>query len=108
MASILLFILAITILVLSLWDFAKRSQGRSDISTGGNNTRDKRNLKSNESTNRDNWRWLFQSKRERRRDYYRNEYLKSDAWSRKRYVVLRRDNWRCVYCGGLATQVHHK
>lgn len=43
-----------------------------------------------------------------RRDYYRNEYLKSDAWKRKRYVVLKRDKWRCVYCGARATQVHHK
>ena len=43
-----------------------------------------------------------------RRDYYRNVYLKSDAWQRKRYVVLKRDNWRCVYCGEKATQVHHK
>ena len=42
-----------------------------------------------------------------RRDYYRNVYLKSDAWQRKRYVVLKRDNWRCVYCGNQATQVHH-
>ncbi len=42
-----------------------------------------------------------------RRDYYREVYLKSDAWMRKRNVVLRRDNWRCVYCGGRATQVHH-
>ena len=23
------------------------------------------------------------------------EYLKSDAWQRKRYVVLKRDNWTC-------------
>ena len=22
-------------------------------------------------------------------------YLKSDAWKRKRYVVLKRDNWTC-------------
>jgi 5-methylcytosine-specific restriction endonuclease McrA len=42
-----------------------------------------------------------------RRSYYRNVYLKSDAWQRKRYVVLKRDNWRCVHCGGRATQVHH-
>ena len=41
-----------------------------------------------------------------RRDYYR-EYLKSDAWKRKRYVVLKRDNWTCRYCGAKATQVHH-
>jgi 5-methylcytosine-specific restriction endonuclease McrA len=50
----------------------------------------------------------FEEKRKRRRDYYRNEYLKSDAWKRKRYIVLKRDNWHCVYCGGRATQVHHK
>ena len=52
--------------------------------------------------------WVFRKKRERRRSYYRNEYLKSDDWKRKRYVVLKRDNWRCVYCGAPATQVHHK
>ncbi len=53
-------------------------------------------------------RWEFEEKRKGRRDYYRNEYLKSDAWKRKRYVVLKRDNWRCVYCGAPATQIHHK
>ena len=42
--------------------------------------------------------WLFNFQRKRRRDYYR-EYLKSDAWKRKRYVVLKRDNWTCQYCG---------
>lgn len=42
-----------------------------------------------------------------RQDYYRNVYLKSEAWKRKRYVVLKRDNWRCVYCGAEATEVHH-
>ena len=42
-----------------------------------------------------------------RREYYNEVYLKSDAWRRKRFVVLRRDNWRCKYCGGRATQVHH-
>lgn len=50
----------------------------------------------------------FEVKRQQRRDYYRDDYLKSDDWKRKRYVVLKRDNWRCVYCGGQATQVHHK
>jgi len=50
--------------------------------------------------------WLFEIGRKRRSDYYR-DYLKSDEWKRKRYVVLKRDNWRCVYCGGRATQVHH-
>ena len=53
-------------------------------------------------------RWEAEVKRIRRRDYYRDEYLKSDEWARKRYVVLKRDNWRCVYCGARATQVHHK
>ena len=52
-------------------------------------------------------RWTFALKRKRRRDYYRNVYLKSDDWRRKRYVVLKRDNWKCVYCGARATQVHH-
>lgn len=53
-------------------------------------------------------RWVFHIKREQRRDYYRNVYLKSNEWQRKRYVVLKRDNWQCVYCGARATQVHHK
>lgn len=43
-----------------------------------------------------------------RQAYYRFEYLQSEAWQRKRYVVLKRDNWTCVYCGNAATQVHHK
>jgi hypothetical protein len=43
-----------------------------------------------------------------RQAYYRYEYLQSEAWKRKRFVVLKRDNWKCVYCGGSATQVHHK
>jgi 5-methylcytosine-specific restriction endonuclease McrA len=50
---------------------------------------------------------VFEYKRKQRIDYYRNVYLKSDDWKRKRYVVLKRDNWRCVYCGAPATQVHH-
>lgn len=52
--------------------------------------------------------WSFEIGRSNRRNYYRNVYLKSDAWQRKRYVVMKRDNWRCVYCGARATQVHHK
>ncbi|WP_206549378.1 HNH endonuclease [Chryseobacterium sp. Leaf404] len=51
---------------------------------------------------------MFEIKRKKRRDYYVNVYLKSDAWQRKRYVVLKRDHWICVYCGAKATQVHHK
>lgn len=53
-------------------------------------------------------RWKFETKSKRRRDYYRNTYLKSDEWQRKRYVVLKRDGWRCLYCGAKATEVHHK
>lgn len=53
-------------------------------------------------------RLIFNAKRKQRRNYYRNVYLKSDEWKRKRYVVLKRDNWKCVYCGKPATQVHHK
>jgi len=53
-------------------------------------------------------RLVFYVKRERHREYYRNVYLKSDEWNRKRYVVLKRDNWQCVYCGAHANQVHHK
>ena len=52
--------------------------------------------------------FVFEHRRKLRREYYRNDYLKSEAWMRKRYVVMKRDNWRCVYCGGLASQVHHK
>ena len=37
-----------------------------------------------------------------------NEYLKSEEWQRKRYVVLKRDNWTCVSCSLPATEVHHK
>lgn len=50
---------------------------------------------------------VFESGRKRRQAYY-HDYLKSDAWQRKRYVVFKRDNWRCVYCGKHATEVHHK
>jgi len=52
-------------------------------------------------------RQRFEIDREQRRDYYRNVYLKSEEWQRKRYVVLKRDNWTCVYCGAPATEVHH-
>lgn len=45
--------------------------------------------------------------RRKRTEYY-HKYLNSDDWQRKKYVVLTRDNYRCVYCGKRATQVHHK
>ncbi len=49
----------------------------------------------------------YEFKRRKRRHYYRNIYLKSEAWQRKRFLVLKRDNWYCVYCRAKATQVHH-
>jgi len=45
--------------------------------------------------------------RKARTEYY-HDYLNSDDWQRKRALVLKRDNYRCVYCGAPATQVHHK
>lgn len=51
---------------------------------------------------------IFTIGRKRRRTYYRTQYLRSDDWQRKRALVLKRDGWRCVYCGQRATQVHHK
>ena len=50
----------------------------------------------------------FEQRRKQRRDYYRNNYLKREDWQRKRHIVFKRDNWRCVFCGEKATQVHHK
>jgi 5-methylcytosine-specific restriction endonuclease McrA len=50
----------------------------------------------------------WEKKRKQRKKYYNEEYLQSDDWKRKRYVVLKRDNWTCVHCGHRASQVHHK
>src|SRR2546430_914161 len=50
----------------------------------------------------------FDKRREKRRTYYRDTYLSSHDWKRKRALVLKRDSYRCVYCGTRATQVHHK
>ena len=52
--------------------------------------------------------WLRDKRRERRKTYYRDEYLQSDDWKRKRALVLKRDRYKCVFCGSRATQVHHK
>jgi 5-methylcytosine-specific restriction endonuclease McrA len=112
MEAILLFILAGITLVATVRNFLKKPTLRQDDHQDYRRSEylqtavDK--LRGNEKPQRHNLRWLFQSSYERRRDYYREEYLKSDAWRRKRYVVLKRDNWRCVYCGAPATQVHHK
>jgi len=52
--------------------------------------------------------WLKERERKQRRTFYREDYLKSDDWQRKRALVLKRDRYRCVYCSGRARQVHHK
>ena len=52
--------------------------------------------------------WIREKRRQRRKIYYREDYLKSDAWKRKRALVLKRDGYRCVFCASRATQVHHK
>jgi len=52
--------------------------------------------------------WWREKQRIKRKEYYLNEYLKSEAWQRKRALVLKRDQHRCVYCGAPANQVHHK
>jgi 5-methylcytosine-specific restriction endonuclease McrA len=108
MISILFFSLAGIILVVTLWNFSKKPtpRGNDHRSEYLQTAVDK--LRGKGKSHEHNEHGLFRSPYERRRDYYREEYLKSDAWSRKRYVVLRRDNWRCVYCGAPATQVHHK
>ena len=108
MEAILLFILAAIILVVTLRSFLKKPipPGDNRRSEYLQTAEDK--LRGNQKPQEYNWRWYFQSPYQRRREYYREEYLKSDAWRRERYVVLKRDNWRCVNCGGRATQVHHK
>jgi hypothetical protein len=50
---------------------------------------------------------VFEVKRRARKRYYNEDYLQSDAWKRKRAMVLRRDKWKCVFCGAKATDVHH-
>src|SRR5262245_6917855 len=109
MEAILLFILAGIILMVTLRNYLKKPKIQhidDDRSDYLKSAVDK--LRGDVKPRQYNWRGLFQSEFDRRRDYYLNEYLKSDAWKRKRYVVLKRDNWRCVYCGAPATQVHHK
>ena len=108
MISILFFSLAGIILVVTLWNFSQKPTPRGDDRRSEYLQTAVDKLRGKGKSHEHNEHRLFRSPYERRRDYYREEYLKSDAWSRKRYVVLRRDNWRCVYCGAPATQVHHK
>ena len=46
-------------------------------------------------------------KKKRRYETYQN-YLDSKKWKNKRSKILKRDNFKCVHCGGNATHVHHK
>ena len=52
--------------------------------------------------------WIRDKRQEQRRRNYREDYLKSDNWKRKRALVLKRDGHKCVLCHSRATQVHHK
>ena len=52
--------------------------------------------------------WIRDKQRQSRTNYYRDTYLKSDDWKRKRSVVLKRDSYKCASCGARASQVHHK
>lgn len=45
--------------------------------------------------------------RSERQRYYQDVYLRSRDWRIKRSLVLRRDAYRCRYCGERATEVHH-
>jgi hypothetical protein len=108
MATILLFTFAGIVLIVTFWNYFKKPASPQD-NTKNENLKDIQDKqKTNVGYQQFTWKWLFQTKSERRRDYYRNDYLKSEAWKRKHYVVLKRDNWKCVYCGARATQVHHK
>lgn len=40
-------------------------------------------------------------------DYYRNVYLKSDAWKRKRNLIMDYYDYKCQNCESKATDVHH-
>jgi hypothetical protein len=37
-------------------------------------------------------KWVSDKQREKRRNYYRDTYLSSDDWKRKRALVLKRDS----------------
>jgi len=47
-------------------------------------------------------------KNQRRKHWYRDDYLSGDLWKGIRGRVLERDGGRCVACGKPAQVVHHK
>jgi hypothetical protein len=53
-------------------------------------------------------KWVKSRKRKQRLASGRDAYRKSDEWQRKRALVLKRDKYRCVYCGARASRIHHK
>ncbi|HEV2714433.1 MAG TPA: hypothetical protein VGU64_04160 [Terriglobales bacterium] len=53
-------------------------------------------------------KWVKSRKRKQQLASRRDEYRKSDEWQRKRALILKRDKYRCVYCGARASRIHHK
>ena len=108
--EIFLFIFSMLVIVLTIiyWIYESKHKRNDNNAVSDFLESARSKLKGSAKTKRNRFYPLFKSPSDRRRDYYRNEYLKSEEWQRKRYVVLKRDNWCCVYCGGRATQVHHK
>lgn len=93
LSNVLLFLIGIAFVIIRYrkWGYGKLKKGNGDIFKKDSYLLDA----------------LMRIVKSRRR-YYQDIYLQSNAWKRKRYLVLKRDNWRCVHCGAPATQVHHK
>lgn len=108
--AVILFIMLLTVVLTILLLISERKQNQqSHHKNEGGFSDVRKRVRISKTRQRDDFMedlWLRTFKT--RREYYRDIYLKSDAWQRKRFVVLRRDGWRCVHCGSTATQVHHK
>jgi hypothetical protein len=53
-------------------------------------------------------KWVKSRKRKQQLASGRDAYRKSDEWQRKRALVMKRDNYRCVYCRARASRIHQK